>query len=66
MVSAMENTSWKPMETSETLNFKMTLDAAALKNLCLWCKFQSCLVSAYYLKTFASPGPPPLQGMDEV
>ena len=22
---------------SETLNFKMTLDAAALKNLCLWC-----------------------------
>ena len=22
---------------SETLNFKMTLDATALKNLCLWC-----------------------------
>ena len=24
----------------ETLNFKMSLDASALKNLCLWCEFQ--------------------------
>ena len=29
---------------SETLNFKTTLDAAAFKNLHLWCKFQSRLV----------------------
>ena len=29
---------------SETLNFKMSLDALALKNLCPWCKFQSCLL----------------------
>ena len=29
---------------SETLNFKMSQDASALKNLCLWCKFQSCLL----------------------
>ena len=29
---------------SETLIFKMSLDASALKNLCLWCKFQSCLL----------------------
>ena len=28
---------------SETLNFKMSLDASALRNLCLWCEFQSCL-----------------------
>ena len=28
----------------ETLNFKMSLDALALKNLCLWYKFQSRLL----------------------
>ena len=28
---------------SKTLNFKMSLDALALKNLCLWCEFQ-CLL----------------------
>ena len=28
----------------ETLNFKMSLDTLALKNLCPWCKFQSCLL----------------------
>ena len=29
---------------SETLNFKMSLDGSALKNLFLWCEFQSCLL----------------------
>ena len=29
---------------SETLNFKMSLDASALRNLCLLCVFQSCLL----------------------
>ena len=29
---------------SETPNFKMALDASALKNLCLWCEFQSHLL----------------------
>ena len=29
---------------SETLNFNMFLDASALKNLCLWCEFQSRLL----------------------
>ena len=29
---------------SKTLNFKMSLDASALKNLCLWWKFQSRLL----------------------
>ena len=29
---------------SETLNFKMSLDTLALKNLCLRCEFQSCLL----------------------
>ena len=28
---------------SETLNFKISLDALALSNLCLWFEFQSCL-----------------------
>ena len=28
---------------SETLNSKLSLIASALKNLCLWCEFQSCL-----------------------
>ena len=40
---------------SETLNFKMSLDASALKNLCLWCEFQSHLLLACYLKTFWQP-----------
>ena len=29
---------------SETLNFTMSLAALALKNLCLWCEFQSRLL----------------------
>ena len=29
---------------SETLNFKMSLDALAVKNLCLWCEFQRHLL----------------------
>ena len=29
---------------SETLNLKMSLDASALKDLCLWCEFQSRLL----------------------
>ena len=29
---------------SETLNFKMSLGASSLKNLCLWCELQSCLL----------------------
>ena len=29
---------------SETLNFKLSLDVSALKNLCLWCEFQSRLL----------------------
>ena len=29
---------------SETLILKLFLDASALKNLCLWCKFQSRLL----------------------
>ena len=28
----------------ETLNFKMSLDASALKHWCLWCEFQSRLL----------------------
>ena len=39
---------------SETLNFKMSLDASALKNLCLWCEFQSRLlvIISLLLKNF--------------
>ena len=39
---------------SETLNVKMSLDALALKNLCLWCKFQSRLlfIISLLLKNF--------------
>ena len=29
---------------SGALNFKMSLNASALKNLCLWHEFQSCLL----------------------
>ena len=34
---------------SETSNFQLSLDASALKNLCLWCKFQSCLLLKNFL-----------------
>ena len=39
---------------SETLNFKMSLDASVLKNLCLWCEFQSHLlfIISLLLKNF--------------
>ena len=39
---------------SKTLNFKMSLGASALKNLCLWWKFQSRLlfVISLILKNF--------------
>ena len=39
---------------SEALNFKMSLDASALKNLCLWYEFQSHLlfIISLLLKTF--------------
>ena len=39
---------------SKTLIFKMSLDALALNNLCLWCKFQSCLlfIISLLLKNF--------------
>ena len=39
---------------SETLNFKISLDASALKNLCLWCEFQNCLlfINSLPLKKF--------------
>ena len=39
---------------SETLSVKMSLDALALKNLYLWCKFQSCLlfIISLLLKNF--------------
>ena len=39
---------------SETQIFKMSLDASALKNLCLWCKFQSRLlfIISLLLKNF--------------
>ena len=39
---------------SETLNFKMSLDASAVKNLCLGCEFQSCLpfIISLLLKNF--------------
>ena len=46
----------KPLgnDISKTLNFKISLDASALKNLCLWCKFQSCLlfIISLLLKNF--------------
>ena len=39
---------------SETINFKMSLDALALKNMCLWCEFQSRLlfIISLLLKSF--------------
>ena len=42
---------------SETLYFKISLDALALKNLCLWCEFQSRLlfIISLLIKTFWQP-----------
>ena len=39
---------------SETLNFNMSPHASALKNLCLWCEFQSHLlfITSLLLKNF--------------
>ena len=39
---------------SQTLTYRMSLDALALKNLCLWCEFQSRLlfIISLLLKTF--------------
>ena len=42
MVSMVENTPGNAI--SKTLNFKMSLDALVLKNLCLWCEFRSRLL----------------------
>ena len=41
-------------DISLTLNSKLSLDASALKNLCLWCEFQSRLlfVISLLLKNF--------------
>ena len=46
MASAMEKYLLKTPgnRVSETLNSKMSLDASVLKNLCLWCEFQSRLL----------------------
>ena len=39
------NTSWKPVWNAiSEANFKMSLDASVLKNLYLWCEFQSRLL----------------------
>ena len=52
MASTVENTPGNAI--SETLNFKMFLDALVLKNLCLWCEFQSRLlfIISLLLKNF--------------
>ena len=40
-----DETTWSPGNGNfKTLNFKMSLDALAHKNLCLWCEFQSCIL----------------------
>ena len=46
MASAMEKYLLKTPgnRVSETLNSNMSLDASVLKNLCLWCEFQSRLL----------------------
>ena len=46
IASVVENTSWKPLEMPflRLKRLKMSLDASALKNLGLWCKFQSHLL----------------------
>ena len=36
----------------ETLNFKMSLDASALKNLCPWCKLCLLFITTLLLKNF--------------
>ena len=43
------NTSQKPLKT---LNFKMSLDASALKNLCLWCEFRLLPIISLLPKNF--------------
>ena len=42
---------------SESINFRMSLDTSALKNLCLWCEFQSRLlfIISLLLKNFLTP-----------
>ena len=52
MASTEENTPGNAI--SKTLNFKMSLDALVLKNLCLWCEFQSRLlfIISLLLKNF--------------
>ena len=39
---------------SESINFRMSLDTSTLKNLCLWCEFQSRLlfIISLLLKNF--------------
>ena len=46
IASVMENTSWKPLEMSflRLKRLTMSLDASALKNFGLWCKFQNHLL----------------------
>ena len=46
IASVVENTSWKPLEMPflRLKRLRMSLHASALKNLCLWCKFQSHLL----------------------
>ena len=41
----------------ETLNFRMSLDASALKNLCLWCEFRLLIISLQLKNFFDSPVP---------
>ena len=40
MASTVENTSWKPLE----MPFQNTPSTSALKNLCLYCEFESHLL----------------------
>ena len=46
IASVVENTAWKPLKMPflRLKRLKMYLDASALKNLGLWCKFQSHLL----------------------
>ena len=37
---------------SETLNFKVSLDSSALKDLCLWCEFRQLFIIILPLKNF--------------
>ena len=56
MVSAVEKYLLKTPGNglSQTLTYRMSQDASALKNLCLWCEFQSRLlfIISLLLKTF--------------